>query len=106
MFVTPGKLCGNSAACRKALCRLICASMDSESKLEQFILLSKGARGPALAKLIENVTGEAGIFSFGALLDVPSIREARSCSASASQQSAQYSAFELRLLVAVSSVCY
>ena len=79
--------------------------MDSESKLEQFILLSKGARGPALAKLIENVTGEAGIFSFGALLDVPSVREARSCSACALRQSAQYGAFELRLFAAVPSVC-
>ena len=49
--------------------------MDSESKLEQFVLLTKGARGPALAKLIENVTAEAGIFSFGALLDVPSVKE-------------------------------
>ncbi len=49
--------------------------MDSESKLEQFVLLAKGARGPALAKLIEKVTAEPGIFSFGELLDVPSVKE-------------------------------
>ena len=63
--------------------------MDSESKLEQFVLLSKGACGPALAKLIEKVTAEAGIFSFGALLDVPSVREVCSCSKHASPKPAQ-----------------
>ena len=39
------------------------------------MLLAKGARGPALAKLIEKVTAEPGIFSFGELLDVPSVKE-------------------------------
>jgi len=51
--------------------------MDSESKLEQFVLLARSARGPALAKLIEKVTAEPGVFSFGELLDVPSVKEVR-----------------------------
>ena len=85
LSITAGELCG----LQRGAVPTECSSMDSESKLEQYLLLSKGARGPALAKLIESVTAEAGIFSFGALLDVPSVREVRSCSACAPHQSAQ-----------------
>lgn len=49
--------------------------MDSGSKLEGYLLLAKGARGLALADLIQKVTAEPGIFTFGELLDVSSVKE-------------------------------
>lgn len=47
-----------------------------ESKIQQYVLLAKGARGKALADLITRATSEPNLFVFGELLDVPSIQEA------------------------------
>jgi COP9 signalosome complex subunit 7 len=49
--------------------------MESGSKIEQFVLLAKGARGRGLTELITRATAEAGVFGFGELLDVPSVKE-------------------------------
>ena len=49
--------------------------MDAGSKLEGYLLLAKGARGLALADLIQKVTAEPGIFTFGELLDLPNVKE-------------------------------
>ena len=49
--------------------------MEGEIKLEQYVLLAKGVRGRAIADLIAKVASEPGIFVFGELLDVPSIKE-------------------------------
>ncbi len=38
-------------------------------------MLAKGARGRALVDLIQKVTAEPGIFTFGELFDVPSVQE-------------------------------
>ena len=49
--------------------------MYDGSKLEGYLLLAKGARGLALADLIQKVTAEPGIFTFGELLDLPNVKE-------------------------------
>ena len=51
--------------------------MDSSSKIEQYVLLAKGARGRGLTELITRATSEPGVFGFGELLDVPSVKEVR-----------------------------
>ncbi|KAK9820336.1 hypothetical protein WJX72_009146 [[Myrmecia] bisecta] len=51
--------------------------MESEAKLEQFLLLAKRAKGLALSKIIEKATSEPGVFTFGELLDLPSVKELR-----------------------------
>ncbi len=43
--------------------------------MEGYLLLAKGARGRALVDLIQKVTAEPGIFTFGELLDVPAVQE-------------------------------
>ncbi len=42
--------------------------MLDDSKIEQFVLLAKGARGKALVDIINNATSEPGLFGFGELL--------------------------------------
>ena len=49
--------------------------MEGAAKLEQYLLLAKGARGRAVADLILKVTAEPGVYAFGELLDVPSVKE-------------------------------
>lgn len=51
--------------------------MDSDSKIEQYVLLAKGARGLALQDLVQKVTTEPGIFAFGELLSLPNVKEVR-----------------------------
>ena len=51
--------------------------MYDGSKLEGYLLLAKGARGLALADLIQKVTAEPGIFTFGELLDLPNVKEVK-----------------------------
>lgn len=49
--------------------------MESDAKIQQFLLLCKSARGRALCELINKATAEPGLFAFGELLDAPSISE-------------------------------
>jgi hypothetical protein len=51
--------------------------MAPESKIEQYLLLAKGARGRATGELIAKATSEPGLFAFGELLDLPSVQEVR-----------------------------
>ncbi|KAI8469997.1 MAG: hypothetical protein J3K34DRAFT_521680 [Monoraphidium minutum] len=51
--------------------------MDSDTKIQQYILLGKSARGRALCELIKKATAEPGLFAFGELLDSPNIAELR-----------------------------
>ena len=46
-----------------------------ESKIQQYVLLAKGARGRGLLDLISKATSEPGLFTFGELLDVPTIAD-------------------------------
>jgi COP9 signalosome complex subunit 7 len=43
--------------------------------LEQFLLLSKNAKGAAAAELIKQATEAPGVYVFGELLDMPNIKE-------------------------------
>ena len=47
------------------------------AKLEPFLLMVKGAKGAAAAKLIQDATSAPGIFVFGELLEHPSVQEVR-----------------------------
>ncbi|BDA49446.1 COP9 signalosome complex subunit 7a [Coccomyxa sp. Obi] len=67
--------------------------MDNGSKLEGYLLLAKGARGLALADLIQKVTAEPGIFTFGELLDVPSVKELENSEASKAHKLLQLFAY-------------
>ena len=49
--------------------------MDSESKIQQFLLLGKNARGRSCAEIIAKATSEPGLFAFGELLDMPNVQE-------------------------------
>ena len=49
--------------------------MESEAQLEQFCLLAKSTKGRATAELIQRATSQPGIFTFGELLDMPSVKE-------------------------------
>ncbi|GBF99519.1 COP9 signalosome complex subunit [Raphidocelis subcapitata] len=51
--------------------------MESDAKMQQYLLLAKSARGRALCELINKATAEPGLFAFGELLDTPSIAELR-----------------------------
>jgi len=51
--------------------------MDSESKIQQFLLLGKNARGRSCAEIIAKATSEPGLFAFGELLDMPNVQELR-----------------------------
>jgi COP9 signalosome complex subunit 7 len=46
-----------------------------DNKIEQYLLLAKGARGRALADLIQRATAEPGLFAFGELLEVEGVKE-------------------------------
>lgn len=52
-------------------------SFGAPAKVEPFLLLAKSARGAGAAKLIEEATGAPGVFVFGELLDVASIKDVR-----------------------------
>jgi len=45
--------------------------------LEQFLLLSKTAKGAATVELIQQVLETPGIYVFGELLEMPNIKEVR-----------------------------
>ncbi|EFJ46735.1 hypothetical protein VOLCADRAFT_81770 [Volvox carteri f. nagariensis] len=49
--------------------------MDQEVKIQQYVLLAKGARGRGLTEIIAKATADPGVFGFGELLDVPNIKE-------------------------------
>jgi len=49
--------------------------MSSSAALEQFILLSKTAKGAAAMELIRQVLETPGIYVFGELLEMPNIKE-------------------------------
>ncbi|KAK9838649.1 hypothetical protein WJX74_000603 [Apatococcus lobatus] len=49
--------------------------MESEAQLEQFCILAKGTKGRAIADLIQRATSQPSIFTFGELLDIPSVKE-------------------------------
>jgi hypothetical protein len=45
------------------------------AKLEPFLLMSKGAKGAAAAKLVQDATAASGLFLFAQLLELPNIKE-------------------------------
>lgn len=47
----------------------------TNNPLEQFVLLSKGAKGAAAVELVKQVLETPGIYVFGELLDMPNIQE-------------------------------
>lgn len=51
--------------------------MSGEDALAGFLALAKSARKGAAASLIADATAAPGVFAFGELLDMPSIKEAR-----------------------------
>jgi COP9 signalosome complex subunit 7 len=51
--------------------------MDSEGKIQQFLLLGKSARGRSCVEIITKATSEPGIFAFGELLELPNVQEVR-----------------------------
>lgn len=51
------------------------AQMESDAKIEQFVLLAGSTRGLALVELIKRATSEPGLFAFGELIDLPAIQE-------------------------------
>lgn len=52
---------------------------DNGTKVEQFIVLAKTARGLALVDLIAKATAEPGLFTYGELLSLPGVQEASGC---------------------------
>lgn len=48
---------------------------STNSPLEQFVLLAKGAKGAAAVELIKQVLEAPGVYVFGELLDMPNIKE-------------------------------
>lgn len=53
-------------------------SKGASNPLEQFILLSRNAKGSTLTGLINQVLEAPGVFVFGELLETPNIQEVRS----------------------------
>jgi hypothetical protein len=51
--------------------------MDAEAKLQQYLLLGKSAKGRSMCELITKATAEPGLFTFGELLDLPTVQEVR-----------------------------
>ncbi|KAF6263762.1 hypothetical protein COO60DRAFT_1488339 [Scenedesmus sp. NREL 46B-D3] len=49
--------------------------MDAEAKLQQYLLLGKSAKGRSICELITKATAEPSLFTFGELLDLPSVQE-------------------------------
>lgn len=47
----------------------------SGNPLEQFVLLSKTAKGAAAVELIKQALEAPGVYVFGELLDMPNIKE-------------------------------
>ena len=47
----------------------------SSNPLEQFVLLSKTAKGAAAVSLVKQVLEAPGVYVFGELLDMPNIQE-------------------------------
>lgn len=45
------------------------------AKLEPYLLMAKGLKGAAAAKLIQDVTSAPGVFVFSELLELPNIQE-------------------------------
>lgn len=48
---------------------------SSNSSLEQFTLLAKGARGTACAELVKQALEAPGVHVFGELIDMPNVKE-------------------------------
>lgn len=48
---------------------------STNSPLEQFVLLAKGAKGAAAVELIKQTLEAPGVYVFGELLDMPNIKE-------------------------------
>ena len=59
------------------------ATAEDGAALQQFCLLAKSAKGAACASLIGQALEHPGIFVFGELLDMPSVKEVRANSISA-----------------------
>ena len=53
------------------------ASAEDGAALQQFCLLAKSAKGAGCASLIGQALEHPGVFVFGELLDMPSVKEAR-----------------------------
>lgn len=51
--------------------------MDQEVKIQQYVLLAKGARGRGVTEVIARATSDPSVFGFGELLDVQSTKEVR-----------------------------
>ncbi|GMH32783.1 hypothetical protein BSKO_00617 [Bryopsis sp. KO-2023] len=49
--------------------------MESESKIEQYLSMAKSASGSAVSEVIERALVEPGLFAFGELLELPSVRQ-------------------------------
>jgi len=52
-------------------------SMSGSAALEQFVLLSKTAKGAAATELIRQALETPGIYVFSELLEMPNIKEVR-----------------------------
>ena len=50
---------------------------ESDARVEQYLLLAKGAKGPALADLIAKACADPQLFAFGELLSLPAVQEVR-----------------------------
>lgn len=51
--------------------------MAGEGQLEEYVLLAKGTHGRATADLLLKATAAPGLFVFGELLDLPSVKQVR-----------------------------
>jgi hypothetical protein len=49
--------------------------MENETKMQQFLLLAKNAKGLALVDLIAKACGEPGLYSFGEILSLSNLQE-------------------------------
>lgn len=56
--------------------------MDGD-KIQQYVLLAKGARGRAVVELIVKATSDPGVFGFGELLACQSVQDVRMADARA-----------------------
>ena len=50
-------------------------TLASSKGLEQFVLLAKSAKGAAVVELINQVLATPGIYVFGELLEMPSVKD-------------------------------
>lgn len=53
------------------------AAMQTDAKMQQYLLLAKSARGRAAAELVMKATSEPSLYAYGELLDMASVREVR-----------------------------